>query len=175
MDIFSGAARIMTMDARTWARHANPWSVYSRIIGGTFVFFALWSGFWLGWLACFPIGAVLFWLWLNPRLFPAPLTTDSWASKGVLGERVFLGRKTIPIPAGFIRAGWITTGLAMIFLGFAVYGFIQRDFWLAFLAWHASTVAKLWFVDRMALLWDKVKDTHPLYRSWNAGDWNVAQ
>mgnify|MGYP003630221037 CR=1 FL=1 len=34
----------------------------------------------------------------QPRIFPVPVSTDSWTSKGALGERVWINRKTLPIP-----------------------------------------------------------------------------
>lgn len=30
-DIFAASEKIMRMDDATWVRHANPWSVYSRM------------------------------------------------------------------------------------------------------------------------------------------------
>ena len=173
MDIFSGAERAMGMNAERWARHANPLSVYSRIAGGTLVFLSFWSVFWVGWYGALAIAAAVLWIVVNPRLFLPPPNVDSWASKGVLGERVFLNRKDVPIPTGYIRAGWITTTIALVFFGFVIYGFIKRDFWLAFVAWHAATIAKLWFVDRMALLWDFMKDADPTYADWARADWRT--
>ena len=41
MDIASWSERALRMDDAAWARHANPWSVCSRIAGGTLVFLAL--------------------------------------------------------------------------------------------------------------------------------------
>jgi hypothetical protein len=34
----------------------------------------------------------------EPRLFPKPKSTDNWASKGVLGERVWMNQAQVPIP-----------------------------------------------------------------------------
>ena len=171
MDIFKSAERLMGMSESAWARHANPWSVYTRIGGGTLTFLALWSPFWIGWAGGAAIAAALLWTWLNPRLFPPPLSVDSWATKGVLGERIFLNRKTVPIPAGHHRAATITTGVAAVFLASTVYGFIKRDFALALVSWHAATLAKLWFCDRMVWLWEEMKDAAPQYRAWAQLNW----
>lgn len=163
----------MSMDAESWARHANPKSVYSRIVGGSFVFLALWSVFWIDWYAAIPITAALMWIYVNPRLFSPPKTTTAWATRGVLGERVYLRRANVPISAEHRRAAQITTGLALIFIALAVYGFVIRDFWAAAGGWHAATMAKLWFCDRMVWLWDDMADATPTYRAWKAGRWDV--
>jgi len=42
---------------------------------------AVWSRNWWGCWAIIPIGLVLIWMWLNPRLFAKPASTNNWASK----------------------------------------------------------------------------------------------
>lgn len=171
MDLFAAAERLMTMDDRAWAKHANPLSGYSRLGGGTIIFLALWSPFWIGWTSIAPIALALFWIWINPRLFQPPKTADAWVTKGVLGERVFLNRKNIPIPAGHERAAWITTAISILFFAITVYGFFTRNFWAAFAGWHGAILGKIWFVDRMVWLWETMKDKDPQYAAWARADW----
>ena len=92
-------AALMSMTDRTWARHANPWSFWTRV-----PLLALFSlvihlrgplGHWT-WAA---LAALAIWTVLNPRAFPQPASTDHWTSKATFGERVWLNRQTIPIPA----------------------------------------------------------------------------
>ena len=173
MDIFKLSERAMGMGPTVWARHANPKSVWSRILGGTLVFFAFWSWFWIGVWALAPIALALIWIWVNPRLFSPPASAESWAARGVLGERALINRAEVAIPPEFACAARITTGLALAFLGLCIWGFVRGEFWLAFTAWHAATVAKLWFVDRMAMLWDAVKDDHPVYAAWSRAEWGA--
>ncbi len=173
MDLFAGAERAMNMNARTWAKHANPWSVYSRILGGSLMFLALWSVYWIGWHAVAPIIAAVLWIWLNPRLFPPPKSAGSWAARAVLGERAFLNRKRISVPREHARAAWITTSFSLAFFALALYGFAKGDFWLALGGWHAATLAKLWFCDRMVWLWGDVKTLHPVYQAWARADWDA--
>lgn len=174
MDIFDFTQRAMRMTDASWARHANPWSVYSRILGGTLVFFAIWSIYWIGWFSLFAIAIAIVWIYVNPRLFAPPKEASSWAAKGVLGERAFLHRKDIPIPRGHLIIGWITTSVSIAFLAISVYGILYRDFWIAFSGWHASMLAKIWFVDRMVWLWDLMKDRHPVYAAWSRADWSAS-
>ena len=173
MDLFSGAARLMGMNPMAWARHANPWSVYSRFAGSVFVFFAAWSLHWIGWWSLAPIAVAVLWTWLNPKLFSPPATASSWAARGVLGERAFLNRQQVAIPAEHVQVAWVATGFSGAFLAIGIYGLVVEDFWAAFTGWHAAVLSKIWFVDRMVWLWEEVKDKHPLYAAWDRADWTA--
>lgn len=174
MDIFKGAERLMGMTDAVWARHANPLSAYTRFIGGVAIFFVLWSVYWIGWRAIAPIALAAAWTWLNPRLFPPPKTTTSWATKGVPGERAYLNRASVPIPDGHDRSAAITTGFAIFFMSICVLGFATRSFWAAFAGWHAAMLSKMWFVDRMVWLWEQMEDAHPVYRAWARAEWDAS-
>ena len=173
MDIFKTAERLMGMSDATWARHANRWSVYTRFGGAVPVFFALWSAHWIGWWSLIPIAMAGSWVYLNPRFFSAPNTADSWAARGVLGERAFLNRKIVPIPNEPQRVAQITTTLSGFFMVIGIWGLLRGDFLVAFAGWHASVACKAWFVDRMAVLWDEMKDKHPTYSAWARAEWSV--
>ncbi|MEM9170283.1 MAG: DUF6653 family protein [Pseudomonadota bacterium] len=166
MDYGAAAERLMAMDDAAWRRHANPWSVWTRLAATPLLFVALWSPFWIGWAGALPIAAAALWTWINPRLFPPPGRFDRWASKGVLGERVWLNRKAVPIPAGYARAANVTTAISALFMVGVAFAFFTRNFAAGFLAWHAAVLAKLWFVDRMARLWEIMKDADPRYAAW---------
>ena len=159
------AEKLMTMDDAVWQRHANPWSVWTRVAITPFLFLAVWSYVWIGWWALVPCAAVALFTWLNPRIFPVPKSTNNWASKGVMGERVFINRKTVPIPRHHAVAAQVLTALSAIFLIAAIYGFVVGNFWAAFLGFHAAIVCKIWFVDRMAWLFEDMKD-HDAYEGW---------
>ena len=169
--MFQFAERMMTMDDATWARHANPLSGYSRFIAGPALFLALWSPYWIGWWSVLPITAAALWTWANPRLFPPPKRTDSWATRVVLGERAFLARKTVPIPVEHARIAFIATGVSVAFMALCVLGFVRADFWLAFTGFHAAILGKLWFCDRMVWLWNDMRDAHENYRRWDRAEW----
>jgi len=61
-------------------------------------------------------------------------------------------RKRLATPRKHERIAYITTAIAVCFMGLSVYGFWIRDFWLAFATWHGATVAKLCLFGRMVLL-----------------------
>ena len=94
----SRIARLLSMSDETWERHANPWSVgralrLSRSLSSRFG-----VGFGSGPWAWGMTALAIFWIWLNPRMFRKPVSTNNWASKAVLGERVWLNRKEILVP-----------------------------------------------------------------------------
>lgn len=150
----------MMMDDATWARHANPWSVWTRVPVLALLTLAIWSRVWIGWWCLLPVGLLIVWTIINPRAFPAPARLDSWASQIVLGERYWLARKTNAIPTH--HAKWAMTlsvlsGLAIIPLA---YGLWALDPWAAFAGAMLSSVFKLWFCDRMAWLAADMADQH---------------
>ena len=172
MDYGRAAERLMGMNSSVWARHANPLSVWTRLLAGPLWFWAVWSYVWIGWGALAPVAALVVWTWLNPRIFPRPTSFDAWGTKGVLGERVWLRRAGSPIPAGFARAANITSALAASGVLLAVYGFVVRDFWAAFMGWHFAIAAKIWFVDRMVWLWEVTPNKDALLSQWGVSQQN---
>lgn len=144
----------MAMNDGTWARHANPWSVYTRVPVLLVLALAIWSRVWFGWWSLIAIGAVVVWIVVNPRAFPPPERLDSWASRGVLGERYWLARKFRPIPKHHERSALLLSSMAAASLLPMAWGLWVLNPWAAFGGALLSSVFKLWFVDRMAWLHD---------------------
>src|SRR6185295_7828844 len=87
MSLDGRLARVFGLDGeQAWLRHANPWSVYTRIPVPVLLVIAIWSRAWIGWWCLLPIGIVVVWTMVNPRVFPPPRSLDHWASRAVLGE-----------------------------------------------------------------------------------------
>ena len=167
MDIFKATERGMGMSSEVWMRHANPWSVWTRYTCLPFLILAIWSRVWLGWWALLPIAISVLWIWANPRVFPAPTSTDNWASKGVMGERIFLNRAEVPIPAHHRR--WaITLGfLSALGLPPLVWGLWALEPVTTLLGVVLVVLPKVWFVDRMVWLYEDMKDVDAAYQSWS--------
>ncbi len=153
-DIYATAERLMGMDDQSWARHANPFSVWTRILTPLpLLILAVWSRVWIGHGAWAAVGIVALWVWLNPRLFPAPAHFDSWAARGVLGERLFL-RHRATIPAHHRQAARLLTAISALGLLPLAWGLWQLDLGWAIAGALLISGAKTWFVDRMAWIWD---------------------
>lgn len=159
-------ARAFSLDDETWRRHANPWSVLLRNTVLPLLILACWSRLWLGWYALLPLVAALLWTWYNPRIFPAPASFDHWASKAVLGERVWQNRDIIPVPAHHRIVPNLLSAVSGIGTLFVLWGVVIFDVWPTLFGMALVYAGKLWFLDRMVWLWDDMKDAAVEYRSW---------
>ncbi len=157
MDIFKAAERMMAMDDASWARHANPLSVWSRMSCLPLLVLAIWSRIWLGWWFLLPLALAIAWTWYNPRAFGPPDSTDNWASKGVMGERIFLNRATNPVPAHHLKAAHILTAISIIGVVILIYGLIVLNPWATVCGVAVTILSKVWFVDRMVWLYADMK------------------
>lgn len=85
--------KLFLPDEESWLRHAIPWSVWTRFITLPFLILAVWSRVWIGWYCLVPISVLVVWIFVNPRIFDKPSHYNSWGSKAVLGERIYIQRK----------------------------------------------------------------------------------
>jgi hypothetical protein len=154
------------MDQEVWARHANPLSFWTRVAAFPLLILAIWSRAWLGGFSILPIAVMLGWLWYNPRAFPPPASTNNWASKAVLGERVWIARNGTPIPRHHADAALLLAAVAASGVPFLVWGLYSFAVWPMLLGFALVFFGKLWFADRMVWLYEDMKDVKPEYRSW---------
>jgi hypothetical protein len=140
------------MDDAAWARHANPWSVWTRVPILPLLALAVWSRVWIGWWALVPIALLLAWTWMNPRAFPAPRTTESWASHAVLGERLWLARRAVPVPPRHRVLPHVLNAIAALGGVLLLYGLVWLVPWAALTGLAVALLAKLWYLDRMTWL-----------------------
>jgi len=146
--------RAFGLDAAGWARHANPWSVYTRIPVPVLLAAAVWTHEWIGWWCLIPVVAVGVWAAVNPRAFPPPADLDAWASRGVLGETFWSARKVTPIPRTYRVAPVVLTALNTAGLPFIIWGLVAADLWILAIGLVIQSAGKLWFIDRMVWLHD---------------------
>jgi hypothetical protein len=143
-------------DADAWQRHANPWSVYTRIPVPLLLTAAIWTRAWIGWWSLLPVAAVVVWTMINPRVFSPPRSITGWASRSVLGEEYWSARKETPIPERHRVAPFVLTGISAAGVPFWVWGLYALDPWITAFGVAVQMFGKLWFLDRMALLYDDV-------------------
>jgi hypothetical protein len=159
MTLERSIAGAFALDDETWRRHANPWSVASRNTVLPILILAFWSRAGLGWYALVPVALALFWTWYNPRIFPAPRTFDSWASKAVFGERFWLNRDVVPVPVHHRTVPNILSAVAGAGMLLVVWGVYAFDPWPALFGMALVYCGKLWFLDRMAWLYEDMQKT----------------
>ena len=166
VDILKWTEKAMSMDDETWSKHSNPWSVYTRFTTLPLISFAFWSREWLGFFSVVLITLSFIWVWVNPRLFNAPKSTDNWASMGTFGERIYLNHRNEIIPTHHLDTCRILQSLSAMGLPFFVYGLYSLDIWVLILGNLWVMVFKAWFVDRMAWLYMDMRESNPVYNSW---------
>lgn len=154
------------MTDEVWARHANPWSVITRYSCLPLFALAVWSRTWMGVWALAPTAIVVLWTWFNPRVFSKPSSTDNWASKAVLGERVWLNRKEHPVPAHHGRiVPWLNVIAGGGFL-YCIWGLVVLDATGVVVGLFATIVGKSWFLDRMVWVYQDMAGDVAEYRDW---------
>lgn len=166
MNVTKFAERLMSMDDATWARHANPWSFWTRFSALPLLALAIWSRVWIGGYSWGAVAVVALWIWLNPRVFAPPTNTDNWPSRAVMGERVYLNRAAVPVPPEFVLIATVLnvlTGLGAMVMGYGLW-VLNLEVVLGGMA--VSMLTKTWFVDRMAMLFDLMQDASAEYQGW---------
>jgi hypothetical protein len=103
------------------------------------------------------VGAVVIWLWLNPRVFPAVTEPRSWAAKGIYGEKLWLLEScSVPLEYRVVLRWLIVPGLCGIVL--LAYGLVALRVWPTAFGATLIVLAQLWRIDRLGLLYERGKD-----------------
>ena len=138
------------MKDKTWERHSNPWSVWTRVLSYPLVYLPVWNR---SWLQAVSVGA---WFLVNPRLFPPPEDGSSWATRSVLGEQLWTRKKHADLP----MVQNVLSGLS--FLVALQSAYTHRLGRLVSFGGLALAL-KLWFLERMVAYY-KEHRPHPWWR-----------
>ncbi len=161
-------AKAFNLTHKNWMKHSNPVSVWTRYSVLPVIVFAFWSRQWIGWWCLIPGILSVLWMFFNPVLFKQPQSTRNWASKSVLGERVYLNRDDVEIPK--IHQGSIVkilNSISSIGMLFAIWAIVSYSVWGAILGVALSYLGKSWYLDRMVWLYEDMKDKNEEYKSWD--------
>lgn len=149
MSISEGIARLFAMDDLAWRRHANPWSVWTRLAAVPAGAAAGWSREWIGWWAVIPGVLVVGWLFANTKVF-RPVGPGGWAADGIHGERWWLQqRHRVPSRHRTVLRCLIVLGLASAVL--LAHGVVVLAVWPTVTGAAGLVLAQLWRIDRMGL------------------------
>ena len=148
-------------------RHSNPISVWTRFGVVPLLAVSIWSRDWIGWWSLVPLALSLAFMIVNPRLFPVPPSTKNWASKGVLGERIWAERDKVALPEQYLRSRVPAVTQVCQVVGIAVlaWGLIELDLVATIAGLVIVQCAKAWYIDRMVLLFEDMK-ARPEYATW---------
>ncbi len=156
---------IFRLDEENWMRHANPWSGWTRFTALPLLVIAFWSRVWIGWWSLIIIAIALIWTYFNPRLFKKPKSTDNWASKAVLGERVWSNRDQIPVPNHHRYPPHILNLIAAIGGLIVIWSVYFLETWPLLIGFSLIYLGKVWYLDRMVWLYEDQKHI-PEYGKW---------
>jgi len=152
LDNKSFTEQLMTMSDDVWARHANPLSGWSRMSIPPLFALAVWSRDWIGWWSLLAIALVCFWTWANPRVFRKPGDMESWMSKAVLGETLWLNRNRTPHQGHHRTVPLLVASASGVGLLPLTWGIWQFEIWPTLTGLLLIMGGKLWFLDRMVWL-----------------------
>lgn len=167
MTIERKIARAFNLTDDNWMKHANPISVWTRYSVLPLIVLAFWSRAWMGWWCLAPGITAILWMFFNPVFFNKPKSTKNWASKAVLGERVFLNRDEVSIPESHITPlHGILNIISSIGMLLSIWAIIYYSIWAAILGVALAYLGKSWYLDRMVWLYDDMKSENETYQSW---------
>lgn len=155
-------ASIMRLDDTTWLRHANPWSVWTRVLGLLILIISIWSRIWIGYYSLIPTVLSIIWIWINPRFFSPPINYLNWATQSVLGERAFLAIPPSELPSHHRLLPKILnliSAVGAILIAISLYELNINHLLTGTIVQLGS---KLWYLDRMVWLYTDVK-SNPKY------------
>jgi hypothetical protein len=162
-------AKAFGLEGDGWMKHANPASVWTRFSALSLFALAIWSRDWIGVWCLIPVALAVVWLFVNPLFFKAPKSTRNWASRSVLGERIWVDRDKIELPEQFRSraSSLVANAYSTIGLGFLAYGLIDLDVLATVAGLLITHGGKAWYLDRISLLFAEMKGRSPEYAAWD--------
>jgi hypothetical protein len=165
----SKVAKAFGLHGEGWMRHANPASVWTRFAALSVLSLAIWSRDWIGVWCLIPVTLALVWMFVNPLFFKAPESTRNWASRSVLGERIWVDRNKIDLPEQFrSRAASLVANIySTIGMGSLAFGLFDLNILATVTGLLITHGGKAWYLDRVTLLFAEMKRRSPEYASWD--------
>lgn len=148
------AATFGLKDQGAWKRHANPWSVWTRMAGLVPILAPVFFRETLGWWALAIIAPGIAWMWLNPRAFKPVHHPVRWAEKGIYGEKLWSAGKSTAL-ARHKTAMRLLLLLAAAGAGLLVYGMVVIEAWPTIFGVTLVLLSQLWQIDRFAAIYDE--------------------
>ena len=158
-------SNLFKLTDENWMKHANPWSVWTRYSVLPIIVLAFWSRVWIGWWFLVPAILSLAWMFVNPVFFKRARSTNNWASKSVLGERVWANRDNIDVPASHKIMPQILNGISGAGMLLSIWAIVVLSIWPAIFGVALSYLGKSWYLDRMVWLYEDMKHV-PEYKQW---------
>ena len=161
-------AKAFGLESENWMRHANPASVWTRFTVLSLLSLAIWSREWIGIWCLIAVAGSLVWMFVNPLLFKTPTSTRNWASRAVLGERIWVDRDKVDLPEQFRSrsASVVANVYSVIGLAVLAYGLVDLNVLATVTGLLITHGGKAWYLDRLSLMFAEMK-RRPEYASWD--------
>jgi hypothetical protein len=162
-------AKLFGLEGQSWMRHANPASVWTRFSVLSILSLAIWSRDWIGAWSLIGVLLAITWMFVNPRLFKAPKSTRNWASRAVLGERIWVDRNRVDLPEHFRSraASLVANAYSTIGMGILAFGLVDLDLLATVTGILITHGGKAWYMDRVSLLFAEMKGSSREYAAWD--------
>lgn len=107
-------------------------------------------------------------MFVNPLLFKAPTSTRNWASRTVLGERIWVDRDKVDLPEQFRSraASLVANAYSAVGMGILVFGLADLSV-VATAGVLITHGGKAWYLDRVSLLFAEMKGRRAEYAAWD--------
>jgi hypothetical protein len=143
-------------DTDAWRRHANRWSVWTRLAMVPAFAATVYFRAWLGWWTVVLLGILGLWTWLNVKVFAKEEADRTWEARAIFGEKFWLERSQREIPAHHLRAVLrLNLASAAMVLPMA-WGLRVLDPWATAFGTIGGVAGQLWALDRYSWLYEDV-------------------
>lgn len=105
-----------------------------------FLYLSIWHHNWIA------LGIIILWTTVNPIVFPKPKNTNSWVSRVVLGEKLWL--ENIKKKAKLDLSLILNILTALFFIPFIYFAYVNV-FWPTLYSATLTFIFKIWFCDRV--------------------------
>lgn len=162
-------AKLFGLDGQSWMRHANPASVWTRFTVVSILALAIWSRDWIGAWSLIGVALAIIWMFVNPLLFKAPKSTRNWASRAVLGERIWVDRDKVDLPEQFRSraAPLVANAYSTLGMGILAFGLVELNLLATVTGILITHGGKAWYMDRISLLFADMKGRNAEYAAWD--------
>lgn len=135
-----------------WRKHANPWSVWSRMGAFAIMIAAVYLREVLSWWTLAVVLAGIAFMFVNTRIFRPIDVPRRWDEKGIYGERLW----TEKAPAAEPHRRAISAIIAIAAVGFPmiVWGLVTIQIWPTVFGWTLMLLSQLWQIDRFVAIYD---------------------
>ncbi|WP_310619600.1 DUF6653 family protein [Flexibacterium corallicola] len=162
-----GQLRTIGLDSRLLTAQATWLSLNLRLISGPLTIATLYFQPDLGWpitgsILLFIAAIVIF----APRLLSLPVNVKSWPARAAFGERIWHNRHFVPIESLRSKQAFTLTLVTLVGMVSGIVGAINTLPLIAITGGSIALLSKLTYLDSMSRLYAEVKNTHPVYKSW---------